>query len=204
MDVRDGRRRLFAAAVLPALLACLAVPVAGQSIFTVAGGGSTDQQSATAVTLRDVRGLAVDTAGNIYFSEFDGHVVQRIDPAAGTIGVYAGNGGGSFGGDGGLATRAALKGPQGLAFDSDGNLYIADHDNNRIRKVDAKSGTISTVAEVDVTISSTAVGMPMPPSRSTYPARVTIELLVAKRTATRSACSHATSSRAPGIGSFPR
>ncbi|HSP17229.1 MAG TPA: hypothetical protein VLV78_20975 [Thermoanaerobaculia bacterium] len=127
----------------------MAIPLAAQSIFTVAGGGSTNQQSATAVTLRDVRGIAVDSAGNIYFSESDGHVVQRVDPKTGLISVYAGNGGGTFGGDGGPAVRAALKGPRGLAFDADDNLYIADHDNNRIRKVDRQTGTITTIAGVD-------------------------------------------------------
>ncbi|HEY3053229.1 MAG TPA: hypothetical protein VGK04_07560 [Thermoanaerobaculia bacterium] len=108
--------------MLSALMVGFAIPLVAQSIFTVAGGGSTNQQSATAVPLRDVRGLAVDSAGNIYFSESDGHVVLRVDPTNGRISVYAGNGGGSFGGDGGLAVRAALKGPRGLAFDADGSL----------------------------------------------------------------------------------
>ncbi|HEY8713171.1 MAG TPA: hypothetical protein VIM68_09870, partial [Thermoanaerobaculia bacterium] len=87
--------------------------------------------------------------GNIYFSESDGHVIQRVDPKTGRISVYAGNGGGSFGGDAGPAIRAALKGPRGLAFDDVDNLYIADHDNNRIRKVDRATGIITTIAGVD-------------------------------------------------------
>ncbi len=150
MTFRDWRPPIFArTAVLSALLVCLAVPLAGQSIFTVAGGGSTNEQSATEVTLRDVNGIAVDSAGNIYFSESDGHVIERVDAATGKISVYAGNGGGTFAGDGGLAVRASLKGPRGLAFDADDNLFIADHDNGRIRRVDRKNGIITTLAEID-------------------------------------------------------
>jgi sugar lactone lactonase YvrE len=141
--------RIVRTAVVSALMVYLAIPAAAQSIFTVAGGGSTDQRSATEIQLRNVRAIAVDSANNIYFSEADGHVVQRIDAATGTVSVYAGNGGGSFGGDGGPATLASLKSPIGLAFDDADNLFIADRDNNRIRRVDRKTGVITTIAGVD-------------------------------------------------------
>lgn len=143
------RERLLRLCLAASLCAGLSGPVAGQSIFTVAGGGLTDQQSAVSLALRGVGGIVLDSAGNLYFSETDGQVVQRVDLATGRITIVAGNGGGTFGGDGGPATRASLKYPRGLAFDDAGNLYIADHDNNRIRKVDAKSGVITTFAGVD-------------------------------------------------------
>ncbi|HEX3583272.1 MAG TPA: hypothetical protein VH087_15995, partial [Thermoanaerobaculia bacterium] len=128
--------------------ATVAVSLHGQSIFTYAGGGTTDGRAATTLALHDVGGMTTDPQGNVYFSETSGNFVHRLDVATGTLTVYAGNGGGSFSGDGGPATRAALKRPFGLALDDNGNLYIADHDNNRIRKVDVHTGVISTFAGV--------------------------------------------------------
>ncbi len=132
--------------VIAAAAVCLSVEA--QSIFTFAGGGTTDGRIATTLALHDVAGIATDAQGNVYFSEATGNVVHRLDVKSGTLTVFAGNGGGSFSGDGGAATRASLKFPLGLTLDDDGNLYIADHDNDRIRKVDAKSGVITTIAGV--------------------------------------------------------
>lgn len=129
--------------------AAMTVSLEAQSIFTVAGGGSTDGRIATTLSLGGVGGIATDAQGNVYFSEPGRNVVHRLDVASGTLNIYAGNSGGSFSGDGGRATKASLKNPLGLTFDDAGNLYIADHDNNRIRKVDAKSGTITTIAGVE-------------------------------------------------------
>src|SRR5262249_46047990 len=70
--------------------------------------------------------------------------VRKVD-LGGTISTFAGNGVGAFGGDGGPATGASLFYPRGLAFDSGGNLYIAEQQNHRVRKV-TPGGTISTVA----------------------------------------------------------
>lgn len=140
-----------------ASLVLLAASLQAQSIVTVAGGGTSSQEGlpATSVGLSFVRGLAADRSGNLYFSETDANVVYRVSIADGTISTFAGNGAGTFGGDGDLATRASLKGPHGLVFDDAGNLYIADHDNSRIRRVDAASGKISTFA-----------GTPYEPNRS--------------------------------------
>src|SRR6185369_15537796 len=108
---------------------------------------TTNGRPATTLALHDIGGMTTDAKGNVHFSETSGHFVHRLDVQSGTLTVVAGNGGGSFSGDGGPATRAALKRPFGLAFDDAGNLYIADHDNNRIRKIDT-SGVISTFAGV--------------------------------------------------------
>jgi sugar lactone lactonase YvrE len=67
-------------------------------------------------------------------------------PSAGDIGTVAGNGSPTYAGDGGAATSASIRFPEGVATDSNGNVYIADSGNNRIRKVTASSGDISTVA----------------------------------------------------------
>ena len=97
----------------------------------------------------DVRyGLVVDGSGNIYFSDPGSNVVRKLTPS-GTLSVYAGdpkNDSGGYYGDNGPAVGAGLNGPNSLALDSAGNLYITDFANNRVRKVSSKDGTISTVA----------------------------------------------------------
>ena len=113
-------------------------------ISTVAGGGSSlgDGGPATAAQLSGPSGVAVDGAGNLYIADRGNRRIRKVD-AAGVISTVAG--GGSSLGDGGPATAARLNFPVGVALDGSGNLYIADTDNNRIRKVDA-AGVISTVA----------------------------------------------------------
>ncbi len=92
-------------------------------------------------------GVTVDAAGNVYFSDTNNQVVRKVTVNTGIISVFAGvtsKIGGA--GDGGAATAANLFSPAGLAFDSTGNLFIADAFNSIIRMVSAKDGTISTVA----------------------------------------------------------
>ena len=115
-------------------------------ITTFAGTGdfgySGDHGPATAAHLDYPEGIAVDGAGNVYFADEGNNVIRKID-TLGTITTVVGNGygAGSMGsiggssGDGGLATDAEMRLPAGIAFDAEGNLYIADYWNNRIRKV---------------------------------------------------------------------
>jgi uncharacterized protein (TIGR03437 family) len=102
-------------------------------------------------------GLAVDKAGNLYVADTGDMRVRKVDVATGIITTVAGNspglGIGGFSGDGGPATSAALNSPDGIAFDGDGNLYIADNGNQRIRKVDT-SGNITTFAGIGFVTSS--------------------------------------------------
>jgi NHL repeat len=90
-------------------------------------------------------GLAVDAHGTVYLADRAEHVVLRLAPD-GSPSTYAGSGDPGSSGDGGAATGARLEMPTGLALDSKGDLYIADAGNNRVRKVDAATGTITTVA----------------------------------------------------------
>src|SRR5207244_1084634 len=119
-------------------------PAAG-TILTIAGNGlpgpAGDGGPAVAARLPGPSGLAMDRAGNLYMVDNVANRVRRVDAATGPIG----NGKGSFSGDGGPATAAALSNPQGLAFDGAGNLYIADQTNGRVRKV-SPDGIITTVA----------------------------------------------------------
>ena len=117
-------------------------------ISTVAGDGTRgfggDGGPATAAQLYVPSGVAVDGAGNLYIADRGNRRIRKVDPA-GVISTVAGDGTLGFGGDGGPATAAQLNYPSGVAPDGAGNLYIADRDNHRIRKVDA-AGAITTVA----------------------------------------------------------
>ncbi|MBI5410881.1 MAG: hypothetical protein HZA21_02710 [Nitrospirae bacterium] len=119
-------------------------------IATVAGNGSQDFNgdggTATAASLSNPRAIAVDAAGNIYISDSTNNRVRKVDAATGNITTVAGNGARDFSGDGGPAAKASLAFPMGLTVDREGNLFIADARNHRIRRVDAKTGVITTVA----------------------------------------------------------
>ena len=119
-----------------------------ENISTVAGTGTSgfsgDGGAATAAQLSRPRGVAVDGSGNLYIADASNHRIRKVD-TSGNISTVAGTGTSGFGGDGGAATEATLNYPRGVALDGAGNLYIADRNNHRIRKVDT-SGNISTVA----------------------------------------------------------
>ena len=104
----------------------------------------TDGGPATAAQLLRPAGVATDSVGNLYIADNTNHRIRKVDPS-GIITTVAGTGARGFGGDGGPATVAYLRSPWGIAVDGADNLYIADRDNNRIRKVDS-SGIITTVA----------------------------------------------------------
>jgi sugar lactone lactonase YvrE len=111
------------------------------------GGYNGDGIPANTAKLYGPNGLALDAAGNLYISEYYNNRIRKVTAATGMISTVAGVGGaGGFNGDGIAATAAQLSEPYGVAFDGAGNMYIADRDNNRIRKVDATTGLISTVA----------------------------------------------------------
>ena len=122
--------------------------IAGGVINTFAGSGtagfSGDGAAAASAALNAPFGVAVDGAGNVYIAEFGNNRVRKVD-SKGIITTVAGTGVSAYGGDGGPALSAQLNGPQGVAVDSAGNLYIADTENNRVRRVTA-GGAISTIA----------------------------------------------------------
>lgn len=115
-------------------------------ITTVAGTGEQgfggDGGAATSALLDSPAGVAVDAAGNIYIADTHNNRIRKISGS--TISTIAGTGVASFSGDGGAALSATLNHPTALALDGAGNLYIADTDNHRIRKISGT--TITTVA----------------------------------------------------------
>jgi len=115
-------------------------------ITTVAGTGvegySGDGGAATSAQLDTPTGVAVDASGNIYIADSHNHRIREV--SGGNISTIAGTGTAGFAGDGGAATSAQLALPSAVAVDGSGNIYIADTNNHRIRKI--SGGTISTIA----------------------------------------------------------
>lgn len=115
------------------------------SRFSIGGGLSGDGGQATDAQINRPYGLAVAADGTLYMSDNANNRIRRIGPD-GIITTYAGYGEADYSGDNGPAVNAALNHPSGLAVDAAGNLYIADTNNHVIRRVDAQSKIITTVA----------------------------------------------------------
>lgn len=119
-------------------------------ISTLTGSGTwgyQDSPNPAAVMFRNPQGIALAGSGNIaYVADSVNNVIRKIVLASGAVSTVAGNGSSGLGGDGGPAVSAILNTPTGVAVDGDGNLYIADQGNNLIRRVDALTQIISTVA----------------------------------------------------------
>ena len=136
-DVGDGRVRRL--------------DLTTKNIATFAGTGQRahtgDGGPASQAALAGPRALAVDTAnGLVYICEREGGTIRRVDLRSRIVTLYAGTGAKGYAGDGGSALHATFNGPKGLACDRDGNVWIADTENHAIRRIDARSGVISTVA----------------------------------------------------------
>jgi len=109
-------------------------------------GYSGDGGPANRATLSECPRVALDQAGNLLIGDQSNNVIRKVDAATGIIHTIAGTGIGGYTGDGGLAGAALLKQPSGAIVDANGNIYITDSYNNVIRKIDATTGIISTVA----------------------------------------------------------
>jgi sugar lactone lactonase YvrE len=118
-------------------------------VRTVAGigrsGFSGDGGPATAAAISFPEGVTLDAAGNVFFADLGNHRVRRVDIATGFISTVAGNGEKGFSGDGGPAIAARLWSPGRLAFNREGDLFVADIINARIRRIAARTGVIETV-----------------------------------------------------------
>jgi sugar lactone lactonase YvrE len=126
------------------------------NINTIAGtdaaGYSGDGGQATAAQLNGPYGIAVDASGNVYIADGFNNCIREVSASSGIITTVAGNDSAGYSGDGGSATTAKLNGPVGVTVDVSGNIYIADLNNNCIRKVTYPSGPkgiINTIAGDD-------------------------------------------------------
>ena len=111
------------------------------------------------VKLNNPTGVGLDGAGNLYIADTGNHTILKLTAADGAVTTVAGDGTPGFTGDGGLATDAELDSPSGVTIDAGGNIFIADTDNNRIRRVDAFSGIITTVAGSGTGTKGTSTGV---------------------------------------------
>jgi sugar lactone lactonase YvrE len=125
-------------------------------IETIAGigggfaGSSGDGGPAIQAALAVPTGLAFDHSGNLYIAELEGSSVRRIDRRTGIITTIAGHHSPGFSGDGGPATQAQFGNLTALTFDPRGNLYVADSNNQRVRRIDRRTGIVTTVAGTGV------------------------------------------------------
>jgi sugar lactone lactonase YvrE len=123
-----------------------AVTAAGVA-STVAGDGTPGYSEGAALTAEfyGPNGIAVDGSGNVYVADFGNNVIRKIT-AAGIVSTFAGNGTAGYA-DGTKATSCEFNNPAGIAIDASGNIYVADHGNNIIRKI-TQAGVVTTLAGV--------------------------------------------------------
>jgi hypothetical protein len=126
------------------------VTIATGIITTIAGNGNPgytgDGLPATEATINEPSGLCLDKFGNIYIADYSNNVVRKVSASTGIITTLAGTGTTGYSGDGGPATNARLFGPDQVFADSAGNIFICDQWNSAVRKVNATTGIITTIA----------------------------------------------------------
>jgi streptogramin lyase len=136
--------RTLLALVLGAMLSQAA------EIKTIAGTGKAgytgDGGPGAAALVANPYGLVIGPDGALYICEVDNHVIRRLDLKTGRISTVAGNGKAGYAGDGGPATAASLNQPYEIRFDRGGHMFFVEMQNHLVRRVDAKTGVISTVA----------------------------------------------------------
>ena len=135
--------RRQALGVLLATLTPSSLVAANPSVSTLIGTGSRGYSDSE---VNNPYGLVIGPDRALYFCDLDNQRIRRLDLKTRRITAVAGNGQRAYGGDGGAATAAALNMPHEVQFDSAGNMYIAERDNHVVRKIEAKTGIISTFA----------------------------------------------------------
>lgn len=136
------------AILISLMLPHLSAPAA--EVVTVAGNGTKGYASgnpiATGTTVAEPYGISVGPDGALYICEIAASIVRRLDPRTGRLSLVAGTGKSGYAGDGGKATQAVLNQPYEIRFDKHGNIFFVEMKNHIVRRIDAKTGLISTVA----------------------------------------------------------
>ena len=147
-DSGDNRIRVVNTSAASTTIATVTVPAG--AIATVAGTGlegySGDGAAALSATLSSPSGLFVDSSGNIYVSDTANYVTREVVASTGFIGTIAGNNTQGFSGDTGSSTSAQINAAYAVFGDTSSNIYIADTDNSRIRKLTPNSSSQATAA----------------------------------------------------------
>ncbi|MBM41542.1 MAG: hypothetical protein CL483_06430, partial [Acidobacteria bacterium] len=133
------RTLITSLAMLPLLIA---VPRAA-TVTTVIGTGTAGLSD---TEVANPYGVVIGPDGAMYFCDLDNQRIRRMDLTTGRTTVIAGTGERGYSGDGGQATEAALNMPHEIQFNADGHLFIVERDSHSVRRVDASTGIITTVA----------------------------------------------------------
>lgn len=132
------------------LCSWLATDSRAAEVVTLAGTGqagySGDGHSATSAQINNPFGLVIGPDGALYVCEVGNHVIRRVDMESGTVSTVAGTGKKGYSGDGGPATQAMLNEPYEIRFDKAGNMFFVEMQNAVVRRVDAETGVITTIA----------------------------------------------------------
>ncbi len=152
--------------------------VDGNLISTFAGTGvsgfSGDNGPATSAQISPPYGVGVDAAGNLYIADFANHRIRRVNAATNIITTIAGTGTAGYNGDGIPATSAQLNFPRDVEVAPNGAIYIADSDNNRVRRIDPVTNVITTVLGTGVAGYS-GDGQPGSSAQIRFVPRITID-----------------------------
>ena len=148
MKANHSRRKFLAGATM--LVATTSTAKAAPRISTIIGTGepgiAADGEAAATANLNNPFGVIIGPDGALYWADFAGNRVLKLELGSRRISLIAGTGEKGHAGDGGPAKRALLSAPHEVRFDRAGNMFIAERDAHVVRHVDMKSGTISTVA----------------------------------------------------------
>lgn len=141
MNRREALKAVFV------VLSATRAGAAGPSVSTLIGTGSPGYSEEA---VNNPYGLLIGPDRALYFCDLDNQRIRRVDLTTHRTTTVAGNGQKAYSGDGGPAATASLNMPHEIQFDAAGNLYIAERDNHVIRKVEAKTGAVSTLAGTGV------------------------------------------------------
>ena len=150
--MKPGRREFLTGAAM--LMATARAAKAAPRISTIAGTGqpgmAADGEAALAAKLNNPFGVVIGPDGALYWADFAGNRVLKLDLSSGRVFAVAGTGEKGHAGDGGPAKQALLSAPHEVRFDRAGNMFIAERDAHVVRHVEMKSGIISTIAGTGV------------------------------------------------------
>ena len=127
------------------MLAIVSAVRAEQLVLVAGGGKGPDGSAAIEAAIGQPFGVAIDKEGNLFIADFTEHRVRKVDPQ-GIISTVGGTGKNEYGGDGGPATSGAFNGMHDLVLSEQGDIYVADSYNFRVRKIEGKTGQLTTVA----------------------------------------------------------